>query len=138
MSIVSNVFPGTDDVDGDKSNDDELPLLQKLFSPAIQALRKTLFKRILPWSFLQPTPIQTPTPTNRVKVNNDTTYIPGTFALMRLKEPVILLRMISSRSVSGSSVERKLVDGSVGDGRHVGRRNSQGRLMTLDFGLAER
>jgi hypothetical protein len=101
----------------------------------MQAPRKPPFKRVPPWSFLQPTP----TPTNWVKVNDDTTHNPGTSALTRSKEPAVLPRMVSSRCVSSSSVEREPVDGSVGGGgRHIGRGNSQGRLMTLDFGLAER
>jgi hypothetical protein len=132
------VYPGTDDVDGDKSDDDELPSLQKLLSPAMQGLLKDPFKRVPPWSFLQPTPTQILMPTNRVKVNDDTTHNPGTPALTRSKEPAVLPHMVSRRCVSSSSVEREPVDGSVGGGRHTGRGNSQGRLMTLDSALAER
>ena len=36
-SIVSDVSLETDNVDGDESNDDELPSLQKLLPPATQA-----------------------------------------------------------------------------------------------------
>jgi hypothetical protein len=36
-SVVPNVSPGTDDVDGDESGDEELLSLQKLLSPARQA-----------------------------------------------------------------------------------------------------
>jgi hypothetical protein len=36
-SIVSDVSPGTDNVDGGECSDDELPLLRKFLSPATQA-----------------------------------------------------------------------------------------------------
>lgn len=42
VSIVSNVSLEIDDVDGDESGDDELPSLQKVLSPAMQACRANL------------------------------------------------------------------------------------------------
>ncbi|KAF7502720.1 hypothetical protein GJ744_005228 [Endocarpon pusillum] len=130
---------GTDNVDGGESSDDELPSLQKLLSPATQAYqaelqafkllsasqnphylnpsvqaakssappllgttptpRKSFFKNIPAWSFLNSLPADTPTSTNQAKTKNEPAVRP------------------SSR---GSSI-----DGSVGDGRRIGRGNSQ-------------
>jgi hypothetical protein len=40
--IVSNVSPGNDNVDGNESNDDKLPSLQRLLPPTVQARQSNL------------------------------------------------------------------------------------------------
>jgi hypothetical protein len=42
LSIVSHMSLEVDDVDDDESGDDELPSLQELFSPAMQACQANL------------------------------------------------------------------------------------------------
>ncbi|KAL9117137.1 MAG: hypothetical protein Q9187_006330 [Circinaria calcarea] len=144
--IVSDVPPGTDNVDAGESSDDELPSLLKFLSPATQAHqaelqafklpsasqnppslnpsvqaakssappllgttpapRKSFFMNIPAWSFLNSLPADTPTSTNQAKTKNEPAVRP------------------SSR---GSSI-----DGSVGDGRRIGRGNNQESPIVID------
>jgi hypothetical protein len=134
----------TDDVDGDESSDNELPLLRKLLSHtthlpqtpprshslnltvqtaggpaptppgATSAPRKSPFKNVPTWSFL-----------------NSSKYAPR-----ELKEPAARPPVVPNRCASRGSSEREPVGGSVGGDRHIGRGNSQGGLMILDSALA--
>lgn len=96
---------------------------------ATSARRKPLFK-IPPWSLFKPLSAQTPT--NLAKTNNDAIHNSSKHALRGPNEPAGRPPVVPSRCVSRGSSEREPIDGSVGGGRHVGRRNSQENPIVID------
>lgn len=105
-------------------------------SGATSAPRKTLFKNVPAWSFLNSLPTQTPTPTNQAKTNNDATHNSSKDASRGLNEPTVRPSMVPSRCMSRGSSEREPKDGSVVGGCPIGRGNSQGRSIIINSALA--
>lgn len=103
-------------------------------SGATSAPRKTLFKNVPAWSFLNSLPTQTPTPTNQAKTNNDATHNSSKDASRELNEPTVRPSMVPSRCMSRGSSEREPKDGSVVGGCPIGRGNSQENPIIIDDG----
>jgi hypothetical protein len=134
MSIVSNVSLEANDVDGDESSDDELPSLQKT-TPSSNPSRSHSFN----WS-VQTAKSPAPTPLGATSAPRKSPFqnVPawsffnsGKYAPGELKKPAARPPVAPSRWASKGSSEREHVDGSVGGGNHIGRGNSQGRLLIL-------
>ncbi|KAF7510191.1 hypothetical protein GJ744_007090 [Endocarpon pusillum] len=93
--------------------------------------RKSLFKNVPAWSFLQPPPAPAPAPSNQAKVNDDAVHNSSIPVLARSDELAVLPHGVPSRCMSRSSVKRDPMSGNT-DGRRTDRGDSQENPIDVD------